>query len=78
MLIVSDNGSNMVKAIRLLQEVHAAKKFDKSESYEFESDEPEPETDEEEAQSQSEQTDLPLIIFHIVECPEWLTHSSFS
>ncbi|XP_065664432.1 E3 SUMO-protein ligase ZBED1-like [Hydra vulgaris] len=58
MLIVSDNGSNMVKAIRLLQEVHAAKKSDESESYEFESDESEHETDEEEIQSQSEQTDL--------------------
>ncbi|XP_065673895.1 uncharacterized protein LOC136090846 [Hydra vulgaris] len=54
----TDNGSNMVKAIRLLQEVHAAKKSDESESYEFESDESEHETDEEEIQSQSEQTDL--------------------
>ena len=38
MLIVSDNGSNMVKAIRLLQEVHAPKKSNGCESYEFESD----------------------------------------
>ena len=60
MSIVSDNGFNMVKGIRLLQEVHAAKKSDESESYKFESDKSEHEIDEEEIQSQSEQTDLSL------------------
>ncbi|XP_065656620.1 uncharacterized protein LOC136082021 [Hydra vulgaris] len=60
MLIVSDIASNMVRAIRLLQKVYAAKKSDESESYEFESDKFEHETDEEKIQSQSEQTDLSL------------------